>query len=65
MFDGVICAAANMQRAYPAMAVEIQTALGVRGYAFDMNVACSSATFALEMAVNAVRAMARRAPSWW
>ena len=53
--DGVICAAANMQRAYPAMAVEIQTALGINGFGFDMNVACSSATFGIEMAVNAVK----------
>jgi beta-ketodecanoyl-[acyl-carrier-protein] synthase len=53
--DGVLCAAANMQRAYPAMAVEIQQALGAGGYGFDMNVACSSATFAIEQAVNAVR----------
>lgn len=54
--DAVICAASNMQRAYPAMAVEIQRALGItRGYGFDMNVACSSATFALEIAVSAVR----------
>lgn len=53
--DGVLCAAANMQRAYPAMACEIQAALGCRGYGFDMNVACSSATFAIEQAVNAVR----------
>lgn len=53
--DAVLCAAANMQRAYPAMAVEIQQALGAGGYGFDMNVACSSATFALEQAVNAVR----------
>jgi beta-ketodecanoyl-[acyl-carrier-protein] synthase len=59
--DGVICAAANMQRAYPAMGVEIQTALGVKGYGFDMNVACSSATFAIEMAVNAVRCGTARA----
>lgn len=59
--DGVICAAANMQRPYPAMAVEIQTALGVQGYGFDMNVACSSATFALEQAVNAVRCGTARA----
>jgi len=59
--DGVLCAAANMQRPYPAMGVEIQTALGVQGYAFDMNVACSSATFALEMAVNAVRTGSARA----
>jgi beta-ketodecanoyl-[acyl-carrier-protein] synthase len=53
--DAVLCAASNMQRAYPAMAVEIQQALGAGGYGFDMNVACSSATFAIEQAVNAVR----------
>ncbi len=59
--DGLICAAANMQRPYPAMGVEIQTALGIHGYAFDMNVACSSATFALELAYNAVRTGQSRA----
>ena len=53
--DAVYCAAANMQRAYPAMACEIQAALGAGGFGFDMNVACSSATFAIEQAVNAVR----------
>jgi beta-ketodecanoyl-[acyl-carrier-protein] synthase len=53
--DGVLCAAANMQRAYPAMACEIQQAVGAGGYGFDMNVACSSATFAIEQAANAVR----------
>jgi beta-ketodecanoyl-[acyl-carrier-protein] synthase len=53
--DAVYCAAANMQRAYPAMAVEIQQAIGAGGYGFDMNVACSSATFAIEQAVNAVK----------
>ena len=53
--DMVLCAASNMQRAYPAIAVEIQQALGAGGYGFDMNVACSSATFAIEQAVNAVR----------
>ncbi len=53
--DMVLCASANMQRAYPAMAVEIQSAIGARGYGFDMNVACSSATFAIEQAANALR----------
>lgn len=59
--DTVICAASNMQRAYPAMAVEIQNALGVGGSAFDMNVACSSMTFAIEQAANAVRCGTARA----
>jgi beta-ketodecanoyl-[acyl-carrier-protein] synthase len=58
--DAVICAAANMQRAYPAMAIEIQRAIGAGGHAFDMNVACSSATFGLEQAANAVRAGSSR-----
>ncbi|MBK1714729.1 beta-ketoacyl-ACP synthase III [Rubrivivax gelatinosus] len=53
--DMVICAASNMQRAYPAMAIEIQQAIGAGGFGFDMNVACSSATFGLEQAVNAVK----------
>ncbi|MBB5205297.1 beta-ketodecanoyl-[acyl-carrier-protein] synthase [Inhella inkyongensis] len=53
--DAVYCAAANMQRGYPAMACEIQAALGAKGYGFDMNVACSSATFGIEQAVNAVK----------
>lgn len=52
--DAVIVAASNMQRAYPAMAVEIQDALGVQGYAFDMNVACSSATFGIQQARDAI-----------
>jgi beta-ketodecanoyl-[acyl-carrier-protein] synthase len=59
--DGVICAAANMQRAYPALAIEIQTALGIDGFGFDMNVACSSATFGIEMAANTVKCGAARA----
>ena len=53
--DMVLVANSNMQRAYPAMAVEIQTALGCGGFAFDMNVACSSATFALQTAADAVK----------
>ena len=58
--DAVLCAASNMQRAYPAMAVEIQAALGASGYAFDMNVACSSATFGLQQARDAIRSGSAR-----
>ncbi len=54
--DAVICAASNMQRAYPAMAIEIQDALGIDGFSFDMNVACSSATFGIQTAADFVRA---------
>ncbi|KQW83149.1 beta-ketoacyl-ACP synthase III [Brevundimonas sp. Root1279] len=48
----VLCAASNMQRPYPAMAIEIQQALGIEGFAFDMNVACSSATFGIKTAAD-------------
>jgi beta-ketodecanoyl-[acyl-carrier-protein] synthase len=54
--DAVLCAASNMQRPYPAMAVEIQDALGIEGFGFDMNVACSSATFGIQTAADFIRA---------
>lgn len=59
--DAVIVACANMQRAYPAMAIEVQNALGIEGFAFDLNVACSSATFGIQAASNAVESGAARA----
>ena len=51
----VICAASNLERAYPAVAIEIQDLLGIDGFAFDMNVACSSATFGIQAAADMVR----------
>ena len=54
--DAVLCAASNMERGYPAMAIEIQQALGIDGFGFDMNVACSSATFGIQTAADYVRA---------
>lgn len=53
--DAVIVGCSNLQRAYPAVAIEIQDALGAQGWAYDMNVACSSATFAVQAAVDALR----------
>ena len=46
--DAVIVACSNLERPYPAIAIEIQNELGVKGFAFDMNVACSSATFGIQ-----------------
>ncbi len=53
--DAVILGASNLQRAYPAVAIEIQHEIGAGGWAFDMNVACSSATFSIQNAVDALR----------
>ncbi|HBS50136.1 MAG TPA: beta-ketoacyl-ACP synthase III [Rhodobacteraceae bacterium] len=53
--DAVICAASNLERAYPAVAIEIQDLLGIKGFAFDMNVACSSATFGIQAAADMIR----------
>ena len=58
--DTVILSCSNLQRAYPAVAIEIQTALGIQGYAYDMNVACSAATFGLKQAHDAIKCGARR-----
>lgn len=54
--DAVIVACSNLQRGYPAVAVEVQDALGASGFAFDMNVACSSATFGIETARGLIAA---------
>jgi len=59
--DAVLCAASNMQRAYPAMAIEVQQALGIGGFAFDMNVACSSATFGIKTAADFIATGSARA----
>jgi len=60
--DGVIVAASNLQRGYPAVAVEIQDALGIEdGFGFDMNVACSSATFGIQTAADQIAAGHARA----
>jgi beta-ketodecanoyl-[acyl-carrier-protein] synthase len=59
--DGIICAASNHERAYPAIAVEVQELLGVEGFAFDMNVACSSATFGIQAAADMIRSGSARA----
>ena len=53
--DLVIVACSNLQRAYPAISVELQHRLGTSGYAYDMNVACASATFGIQAAHDAVR----------
>jgi len=52
--DGVIVAASIMERPYPQIAIEIQQALGIAGFGFDMLAGCSSATFGLEIAADMV-----------
>ncbi len=59
--DAVICAASNMERAYPAIAIEVQDLLGIEGFGFDMNVACSSATFGIQAAADMIRSGSAKA----
>jgi beta-ketodecanoyl-[acyl-carrier-protein] synthase len=54
--DAVLVACSNLQRPYPAVAIEVQHALGARGFAYDLNVACSSATFGIQAAADALAA---------
>ncbi len=53
--DFVLVAASAFARPFPALAIEVQQQIGASGYAFDMNVACSSATFGIKTAVEAVK----------
>lgn len=59
--DGIIVSCTNLQRPYPSLSIEIQNALGCKGYAFDMSVACSSVTFGLQTAAAAVASGMARA----
>lgn len=52
--DAVIVACAYTQRAYPAIAIEVQNALGIKGFGFDMLGACSAATFGLHRAYDSL-----------
>ena len=52
--DLIIVACSYTQRSYPAIAIEVQKQLGCEGWAFDMLVACSSATFGIMNASNAL-----------
>ncbi|MDP3897202.1 MAG: beta-ketoacyl-ACP synthase III [Mesorhizobium sp.] len=58
--DMVICAASHQQRPYPAIAIEIQQALGTSGAAFDMGLGCSSAAAGLHVATSLVRTGAQK-----
>ncbi len=59
--DAVLVACSNLERPYPAIAVEVQDLLGISGFGFDMNVACSSATFAIQMARDMISSGSARA----
>ena len=53
--DAVLVACSNLQRPYPAISIEVQDALGMKeGFGYDMNVACSSATFGLATAQSMI-----------
>jgi beta-ketodecanoyl-[acyl-carrier-protein] synthase len=54
--DLVVCGTSMLQRAYPAMAIEIQNAIGARGLGFDLTLGCASVTAALQVATTSIQA---------
>lgn len=59
--DAVIVSCAYTQRSYPAIAIEVQEALGIEGFGFDMLVACSAATFGMHRAYEMIAAKTAKA----
>lgn len=53
--DLIVLGASSLQRMYPAIAIEVQNAIGARGYAFDMSLGCSAATGAMIAATQALQ----------
>jgi beta-ketodecanoyl-[acyl-carrier-protein] synthase len=54
--DLVVCGTSMLQRAYPAIAIEIQDAIGARGLGFDLTLGCASALAAIQVATTAIQA---------
>jgi beta-ketodecanoyl-[acyl-carrier-protein] synthase len=54
--DLIVLGASNLQRLYPAIAIEVQGALGAKGWGLDMSLGCSAATGAAMVAAQAVQA---------
>ena len=50
----IVLATSNLQRMYPAVAMEVQAALGASGFAFDISVGCSSGTFPIQIVKDAL-----------
>jgi beta-ketodecanoyl-[acyl-carrier-protein] synthase len=53
--DLVILSTSTLQRPFPSISVEVQEALGARGYAYDMTMGCSSVTYGIRAASDAIR----------
>ncbi len=52
--DMVVISASMWERFIPSMATELQKMIGAKGFAFDMSMACSSATFGISTATDAI-----------
>lgn len=60
--DLIIISSSIWERFIPSMAVQLQSILGAGGYAFDMAMGCSSATFGMSTACDALNSgMANKA----
>jgi len=58
--DLIVCGASMLQRAYPAIAIEVQAAIGARGLGLDLMLGCSSMLVALQLAMTHVQTRAAR-----
>ncbi|HSD90571.1 MAG TPA: beta-ketoacyl-ACP synthase III [Kofleriaceae bacterium] len=54
--DFVVCGTSMLQRSYPAIAIEVQHAIGAHGLGFDLTLGCSSGVAAIQVAVTAIQA---------
>jgi len=52
--DYIVLGASMLQRSYPAIAIEVQGALGAQGHGLDISLGCSTGTAALQLASQAV-----------
>jgi len=58
--DAILVACSNLPRPYPALAVEVQQYLQGGRFGFDLNVACASAAFGIQTAVDMIKSGSAR-----
>lgn len=58
--DAILVACSNLPRPYPALAVEVQEYLQGGRFGFDLNVACASAAFGIQTAVDMIKSGSAR-----
>ncbi len=58
--DAIIIACSNLERAYPSLSIELQSALGIKAFGIDTTGGCAAAVFGISMAYSLIQSQLAR-----